>query len=81
MFAVAGQDYNSVSTSLYFPSCAPEACTTVTIIDDTVMEPLTETFSVSLDNSGVDTRITVGTAPSDIEIQDDDGLCRIQCRN
>ena len=81
MFAVAGQDYGRVSTSLYFPSCAPEACTTVTIIDDAVMEPLTERFSVSLVNSGGDTRITAGMTPSIIEIEDNDGLCRIQCRN
>ena len=73
---MAGRDFNRVSNSLYFPSCAKEACTTVNIINDNVMEPVFEAFTVFL-RRGSDTRVTVGTLAATIEIEDDDGVLRV----
>ena len=70
--AVAGQDYNRVSTTLTFPACGTTSSSaTVTIRDDRFMEALRETFSISLQRS-TDTRFVANQFPSTISILDDD---------
>ena len=81
MCAVSSEDYSRVSTTLYFQRCAEEHCATVSISYDNVMEPEIESFTVALENRAADTRLTVSSQPSTIQIEDDDGLCRTWYRN
>ena len=73
MFAVSGQDYNRVSTTLMFGACdLTSSCYTVSAIDDGVLEAPRETFSVSLERR-TDTRIRVNQIPATVSISDNDG--------
>ena len=74
MFAVAGSDYGRVSRTLRFQRCATRSCTTVSIVNDVRMEAEGETFTLVLENTDQDGRISVSTQPSDVHIIDDDGL-------
>ena len=48
-------DYIGLSTILSFPACETKQCVDVTIVDDDVLENV-ESFSVSLEGPGQDTR-------------------------
>ena len=74
VFAVAGSDYGGVSMTLRFQTCATRSCTTVSIVNDVRMEAVRETFTLVLENTDQDSRISVSTQPSSVHIIDDDGL-------
>ena len=59
---------------LNFDQCQFKSCTTVTIIDDLIDEPV-ESFNATLDRSpGLDVRITLSPVEAVIEINDNDGI-------
>ena len=62
---------------LNFDRCQFKSCTTVTIIDDLIDEPV-ESFNATLNRSpGLDVRITLSPVEAVIEIDDNDGICFI----
>ena len=71
---VGSSDYGS-STTLYFARCAEEACGTISIRDDSIMEKAEEEFIVSLQSVNADTRVRVSARTSTVQITDDDGGC------
>ena len=74
-FLTAGpSDYGS-SITLYFARCAMEACGTISIRDDSIMEKAEEEFIVSLQSANTDTRVSVSARTSTVQITDDDGGC------
>ena len=76
MFTEAGSDYRHVSRILHFQTltCATRSCTNVSIVSDVRMEAVRETFTLVLENTDQDSRISVSTQPSSVHIIDDDGL-------
>ena len=50
-----------------------EACGTISISDDSVMEKAEEEFIVSLQSTNTDTRVRVSARTSTVQITDDDG--------
>ena len=52
-----------------------EACGTISIRDDSIMEMAEEEFIVSLQSTNADTRFIVCTGTSTVKITDDDGGC------
>ena len=68
-------DYESLTNFiLNFDRCQFKSCTTVTIIDDLIDEPV-ESFNATLDRSpGLDVRITLSPVEAVIEIDDNDGI-------
>ena len=68
-------DYESLTNFiLNFDRCQFKSCTTVTIIDDLIDEPV-ESFNATLDRSpGLDVRITLSPVEAVIEINDNDGI-------
>ena len=70
--AESGQDYNRVLRTLTFEAGETSSTyTTVSIIDDLVLEAPRETFSVSLER-GTERRFRVNQIPSTISIADND---------
>ena len=74
LLTVGPSDYGS-SMTLHFARCATEACGTISISDDSVMEKAEEEFIVSLQRSNTDTRVRVSARTSTVRITDDDGGC------
>ena len=74
IYTVAGYDYGHISTILHFLRCQTVSCTNVSIVDDVRMEALRETFTLVLENTDQDSRISVSTQPSTVHIEDDDGI-------
>ena len=70
--AVAGIDYENVSTTLIFSECANKSCVRITILDDMIVERR-ETFSISLES--IDRRITLDqdSANGEVTIMDNEG--------
>ena len=67
-------DYGSGAT-ISFARCEERACGSIMIVDDNVMEPLVEGFSVSLERDNTDSRVRVSAQPSTVRITDNDGMC------
>ena len=61
---------------MYFARCAKEACATISIRDDYIMEKAEEEFTVSLQSANTDARVSVSTRTSTVRITDDDGGCK-----
>ena len=74
VFAVAGNDYQGVSTTLRLQRCVTRTCITVSVVNDVRMEAVRETFTLVLENTNQDSRIRVSTQPSTVYITDNDGL-------
>ena len=53
-----------------------EACGTIRINDDSIMEKAEEEFTVSLQSANTDTRVRVSARTSTVRITDDDGGCK-----
>ena len=71
-FARSADNHNI--SILNFDQCQFKSCTTVTIIDDLIDEPV-ESFNATLDRSpGLDVRITLSPVEAVIEIDDNDGI-------
>ncbi|CAI8041944.1 Extracellular matrix protein FRAS1, partial [Geodia barretti] len=64
-------DYGS-SITVYFARCDNEACATINISDDTIMEKAEEEFIVSLQSANIDTRVRASARTSTVQITDDD---------
>jgi hypothetical protein len=69
--AVSTMDYGSITTTLPFGRCDTRSCVNVSITDDEVLEN-PESFSVSLQRNGLDSRITLEPTEAEIEIIDND---------
>ena len=72
--AVAGEDYQSTSTTLSFPAGTTSVSTEITIIDDELVEPETEIFSVELSSVQENSNVRIRTLPSTVTITDDDSV-------
>ena len=70
---VGTSDYGS-SVIVNFARCAMEACGTISIRDDSIMEA-EEKFIASLQSANTDTRVRVSARTSTVTITDDDGQC------
>ena len=73
--AVSTMDYGSITTTLPFGRCDTRICVDVPITDDEVLEN-PESFCVSLQGNGLDSRITLEPTEAEIEIIDNDGMYR-----
>ena len=73
-FTIGPSDYGS-SITVYFARCAKEACGTISINDDSIMEKAEEEFIVSLQSANADPRVRVSARTSTVKITDDDGGC------
>ena len=72
-FAVASNDYDTLSMSLVFDACETRACTDVRIINDNWPENA-ETFTVSLErNSAQDAWLSIDPAEAKVTILLNDG--------
>ena len=70
--SVSSLDYDGFSLILTFESCDTRQCTSVTIIDDQVLEA-TETFFANLTRTGgLDIRITLDPVVAVVSIVDND---------
>ena len=77
LFKVSPEDYVAVSTLLMFDRCETRQCTNITIKKDEVKESI-ESFSVTLENSDLDTRITLDPHIGKIEITGSNGVLCIK---
>ena len=73
-FTLATLDYRDREVSLIFPPCQSIACAEISIVDDSVMELLEETFIVSLHIENADPGVRISHQPSTVIISDNDGL-------
>ena len=65
-------DFQEYSEVLQFGTCQRMYCVDITIVDDLVLE-LVESFNVSLERNGLDSRISLDPTVAQINITDDDG--------
>ena len=70
-FTASLMDYGALSTLLMFAACDTQSCVNVFITNDDTLEN-TESFFVSLNRNGLDSRITLAPIRGEIEIVDDD---------
>ena len=66
-------DYIELSRILTFPACETKQCVNITIVDDSVEEPVEE-FDVTLEGTiGLDSRIRLNPVDARVLIHDDEG--------
>ena len=67
-------DYETLSTTLMFAACETQRCVNVTTVDDFVVEPC-EMFAITLERiAGLNSRISLSSIATTIEIINDDGM-------
>ena len=70
-------DYIELSRILTFAACDTRQCVNITIVDDSVNEPVEE-FDVTLEGTrGLDPRISLNPVDARVVIFDDDGKLAI----
>ena len=72
--AVAGDDYQSTSTTLNFAPGDSSQSTEITIINDNLVETDVESFEVTLSTQETNPGIRVRSFPSNVSISDDDSV-------
>lgn len=70
--AVAGIDYESVSTTLTFSECANKSCVRITILDDRTVERR-QIFSISLESTDSRIMLDQDSVDGKVTIMDNEG--------
>ena len=71
--AVAGMDYENVSTILTFPECANKSCVNIIILNDMTVDLYrNERFSISLDSTDDSVMLDPDLVNGKVVISDDD---------
>lgn len=73
LFSASASDFGALSTVLRFAKCQKKSCANVSIVDDVMLENV-EVFGITLERSGLDSRITLEPVNGFVEIMDNDGV-------
>ena len=73
-FTEPGSDYRPGPILILFGPCTTRSCTPIMIVDDSTVEPLTETFTLSLERPSTP---LVGVAPESSTLRIADNDCEL----